>query len=62
MILDVFRISPENTHLHKRIMLGLEGLTTELGRHQDDEFSIYFVKYMANEGMGGHGDYGGKKG
>ena len=36
----IFRISPENAHLHKRIMRGLEGLTTELGRHQDDEFSI----------------------
>ncbi len=59
--LPIFRISPENTHLHKRIMRGLEGLTTELGRHQDDEFTIYFVKYMANEGMGAHGDYGGLK-
>ncbi len=54
----IFRISPENAHLHKRIMCGLERLTTKLGRHQDDEFTIYFVKYMANEGMGGHGDYG----
>ena len=57
----IFRISPANAYLHKRIMHGLEGLTTELGRHQDDEFSIYFVKYMANEGMGAHGDYGGLK-
>ena len=57
----IFRISPANAYLHKRIMRGLEGLTTELGRHQDDEFNIYFVKYMAGEGMGAHGDYGGLK-
>jgi hypothetical protein len=50
--LPIFRILPENMHLHERIMRGLEGLTTELGRHQDDEF---------NEGMGAHGDYGGLK-
>ena len=57
----IFRISPANAYLHKRIMRGLEGLTTELGRHQDDEFNIYFVKYKAGEGMGAHGDYGGLK-
>ena len=60
-ILPIFRISPENTKLHERIMSGVEGLTRELGRHKDDDFTIYFIKYMENERMGQHGDYGGIK-
>jgi len=41
-------------------MCGVEGLTTQqnYGKHRDDEFMIYFMKYMTNEEISEHGDYG----